>query len=126
MKYKYSYYCGCGHYDEAVVDVYPESEVICVSCGGKTIRTSKVFASETGTSRRRKYANPWPLHSDTLGCNPKQIKEYERMTAEAGIPTRYDKYGRAILTDWKHQKKLGAFIGCNVHGKPLVNMDGDH
>jgi len=61
----------------------------------------------------------WPLNSTALGCSLSQRKEYEKATYEAGIPTRYNDRGEAILTSRSHRKKLARWAG-------MVDKDGGY
>lgn len=58
----------------------------------------------------------WPQTSDSLGCNPKQRKQYARAAAEAGIPTEYNELGQAVLHSRDHRQRLMKFAGLQDFG----------
>lgn len=56
--------------------------------------------------------NVWPLRSTALGVLPEQVKEAEKAAFDAGVPTRFDGEGRAILTSRSHRS---AFVKSQGH-----------
>lgn len=48
----------------------------------------------------------WPLRSDALGCHPEQVVEMNERNREAGIGTRYDGDGTAVIPDRADRKRL--------------------
>ena len=66
------------------------------------------------TSEKRSmktFPGNWPMFSDALGCGVEQIKESEAYAAKAGVPTKFDKEGRAILTSPAHRKAYARLYG---------------
>ena len=58
----------------------------------------------------------WPYTSTSQGCHPKDRKKFMEHFAKMGVPTEFDKDGRAIFTSRQHQRQY-----CEVTGR--VNYD---
>lgn len=61
--------------------------------------------------RRAKSCALWPMHSDSLGVAKHQIEKAAKALADAGIPTDFDKEGRAILRDPHHRARVAEHFG---------------
>lgn len=53
----------------------------------------------------------WPMVSQNLGCNPKQIKDMRKFLASRGVPTEFTKEGDCIITSRAHRKAI-----CEARG----------
>lgn len=58
----------------------------------------------------------WPYTSTSIGCHPADRKKHMRQMAKLGVPTEYDKEGRAIFISRDHQRRF-----CQATGR--VNYD---
>ena len=57
----------------------------------------------------------WPLYSDGAGINPEHAEAAMEADRAKGVPTDYDKEGRAILRDRGHRR---AYLKAhNLHDK---------
>lgn len=52
-----------------------------------------------------------PIHSDSLGVHPRQVKKAQESAASKGVPTEFDKKGRPIFTSRLHRKRY-----CQAYG----------
>lgn len=57
----------------------------------------------------------WPLVSEAMGVHPKQVEEAYTDSVKKGVPTQFDKMGRAVLTNRAHRKAYLKAYG--VHDK---------
>jgi putative FmdB family regulatory protein len=53
----------------------------------------------------------WPRKSLSMGCAVREIPATEKRLREAGIPTKFNHEGDAILESPQHRKKLAEFYG---------------
>jgi len=66
------------------------------------------FAAEHGNHATG--SGNWPMKSWAAGCNPNQVGEFTKASAERGVPTEFTKDGKAVFTSRGHRKKyLKAF-----------------
>ncbi len=70
----------------------------------------KAYREYTTPSKGR-LSSTYPMVSNTMGCHPKQVKEFERLSREAGVPTNFTKAGDPILTSHTHRKKYAESRG---------------
>lgn len=53
----------------------------------------------------------WPMKSDALGVHPNQRQHAYDESVRLGVPTQFDRVGRAILTDMQHRRKFSRALG---------------
>jgi hypothetical protein len=53
----------------------------------------------------------WPLHSDAMAVDPSQITEAVEDARKRGVPTDFDRDGRAVFTGPGHRKRY-----CEAYG----------
>jgi hypothetical protein len=53
----------------------------------------------------------WPMKSEALGVQPNQVNEAYKESVSIGIPTEFDKDGKAIFTSPSHYKKYAEAHG---------------
>jgi S-adenosylmethionine:diacylglycerol 3-amino-3-carboxypropyl transferase len=53
----------------------------------------------------------WPIHSDVAGVNPLQRNEAEKVCRDLGVPTKYDRQGRAVWESPSHRKRHCEALG---------------
>ena len=53
----------------------------------------------------------WPMASDAAGVSPTQAQEAMAHATSIGIPTDFDRQGRAIFTSARHRKAYCEAIG---------------
>ncbi len=61
----------------------------------------------------------WPLLSDSMGCDPTQIDHFQNDSIKRGVPTEFDKEGRAIFLSNAHKRDY-----AKAYGYP--NRDGGY
>ena len=106
MPHYTDYKCACGHSDDIVTEKYPDKMVTCGSCGERIFRTPRVRCADKKPEKvTLSTTGNWPMHSDALGCVQGQQKESYEASVRAGVPTEYDKLGRAVLTSPSHRKR---------------------
>jgi hypothetical protein len=57
-----------------------------------------------------------PVHSETLGVHPKQIKEATEDAAKKGVPTRFDRVGRPVFVSSRHFREYAKAYGYRHKG----------
>ena len=93
-----------------------------------------------GVKWERDYASQWqaqavtppacyPMKSQSMGCNPCQIKEYEKFCNDHGVNTHYDSRGRAEFRSKAHRKAhcelMGATDFDGGFGDPICEGNKD-
>lgn len=58
----------------------------------------------------------WPYTSTSVGCHPSDRKKFMEQMAKLGVPTLFDREGRAVFTSREHQRRF-----CQATGR--VNYD---
>lgn len=53
----------------------------------------------------------WPMKSDALGVHPNQRQAAYEESVRLGVPTQFDRVGRAVLTDKSHAYKFRRVLG---------------
>ena len=86
------------------------------------------YQAEHG-SRKWQQGIPWsePLHSLSLGVNPKQIPEAEKKMAALGCPTKYHPVtGDMLITDRQHRNKVMKISGVRDNDAGYGDWAGEH
>lgn len=69
-------------------------------------------------------AKGWPLHSDAMGVHPDQCQAAYEESVRHGVPTEFDKEGRAIFNDRRHRNAYlqmkGFFDKDGSYGDPTA------
>jgi hypothetical protein len=86
-----------------------------VECEDGVIADRDITAEHIKTQE----ASCWPQYSDAIGVHPDQRQAAYEASVREGVPTRYDREGRAILTSRSHRRKL-------LKAKGLVDHDGGY
>lgn len=87
----------------SVVEITNEEEKAkCDEISADVASRSEPLDFGSGISTRRASPGTWPRLSDSLGCNPRHIKDDQEYLAKHGVYTEYTKDGRAILRDQQH------------------------
>jgi len=89
---------------------------------GNRHTSRKIIARTSGEERKNCSASLWPYASDALGCGEDQIEEATREAGDAGVPTEFDREGRAIIRSEGHRKAyckaMGMFNGRDGYVEP--------
>lgn len=94
----------CAQYGEVRKEFFPISDP-----------PQAIFEPETGFYGVRDYETEhggvtekpiagWPLHCEASGCHPEQREEFQRDSIARGVPTEFDRHGRAIFRNRQHRK----------------------
>jgi len=84
------------------------AEMIKCILNGKVVTNKEWMANAPGIFFGEPPAVPppanWPLHSDAMGVNPKQIPEAMANAKKHGVPLEFTSEGEAIFTSARHRK----------------------
>lgn len=84
-------------------------QTVSCECGG--VATRDIVAEQSG-GRVVNKAETWRNKAlESMAVHPTQIKEAMAHDASKGVPTKYDKFGRPLITSRGHMKQF-----CELHG----------
>ena len=75
---------------------------------GRTVTRKQFLKNKRGLGdgpAMTQFPGTWPQHSWAMGVLPQQIEEARAMSAHLGVPTEFDRKGRAIFTSREHRKR---------------------
>ncbi len=66
------------------------------------------IAAEHNGRPKGQAADPWPLHSTSMGVLPNQVPQFKKWYAERGVQVEYDNRGRLKFENRQHRNRCMA------------------
>jgi len=104
---------GCGEMFSESIDnsEEPIPSVFVCECGKSASLKKWKYTESENENYSGRTSIGWPLHSDAMGVHPSQAKQAYEESVKIGVPTSFDKLGRAIFESRSHRKKYCERMG---------------